>query len=284
MNDIVGEYARLAVLRESIEASGRRPPADLIRRISQIETIARARLTPAQLAAATNHVEHAKLRIYEEQTAQREALTRAQAQEFADRTTRDLTAGIGGHSKGLTREQLAAAAQGKPIPKPKTMTQAERDAIFRDRTRAMDPQGKGWNEAEYERRMDALADASPQQFETLAKSYKADAAQLRRAADTWKGDRIEYAIKRRRGEDKPPERELNDAERRRLTLVNAFVEKSGDQIEDDLRHGRRSEVGKTLNDQVSDDYLNETGPDNQLTRRAHLSRAMEASEGTYDER
>lgn len=292
MTDVIGEYARLIVLRESAEAAGKRPPAELLRRIGEIETLARTRLTPDQLSAALGHVEHAKVRIYEEQAAARAAQVQASAKALADRTTRRLTAGVAGRLHGLTREQLTAAANGKPIPSGKHMTQAERDAAFRDRTRAIDPSGQGWAEAEYERRLNALADASPQEFDRLATGYRADPAQLRRAAAQWRKDRVEVGLRKRREEAdrvrglEKPDRDLNENDKRRVALVSAFMEHAAEQIEDDTQRGRESTIARELGGHVGRDYLDETGPDDRLTRRAHLARAMESSgsEENHDER
>lgn len=282
MTDVVGEYARLAVLKERIEAKGQRPPSQLIVRMQQIETLARARLTPQQFQAAMTHVEHAKLNFSETLTAQEKAGEEARHKERADRITRELTAGLAGHGKGLSREQLRAVAEGK-APRAK-MTQAERDALFRERTRAMDPAGKGWSEDEYARRMDALADASPERFAALAKGYRADPDGLRRAAKNWQTERVEYGLQKRReasdkllglsGEPRTP----TEADRRRASLVDAYLHHSAEDIDRDTRRGRVSETLRELEGTSYQQMTQETNPEGRPTRRAHIAAAMAESE------
>lgn len=286
MKDIVGEYAQLAVMKEIYDAKGKRPPSDLVRRMQVIETTARARLTPQQFQAALHHVEQAKLHFNHEMQAQAQAREAAEAQAFADRATRDLTSGVVGQSRGLTRAQLSAVAAGRPLPAgPAKLTQAQRDAVFRDRTRAMDPAGKGWGEAEYERRMDALADATPEQFNKIASGYRAHPEQLRTAVRQWKGDRIEYGLMKRRqasdrfhGLEGERTREPNERDRRRATLVSAYLNQSADKIEEDTYRGRDSETLREVGDTRYRELISETEPDGRPSRRAYIAAAMAESE------
>lgn len=288
MSDIIGEYAKLAVLREQIEGKGLRPPSKLLERMQHIETLARARLTPEQFNAALNHVEHAKLHFRQELAAETQAGEAARMQARKDQITQQLSAGIAGHERGLTREQLQTIAKGKPLDPPKRITQKERDAAFRERTKALDPSGKGWTEAEYERRMDALADADPKQFEAMAKGYRADAKGLRQAVTNWKAERIEYGLQKRRqasdefhGLSGAP-REPNERDRRRAVLVDAFLDHSADAIEQDTLRGRRSPVLAELEDRKYERVIYETNADGSRPRRSHIAEAMAEVEDRGD--
>jgi hypothetical protein len=254
--------------------------------MQRIEAFARANFTPLQLQNASRLVEAEKLRLMEGADAVSQERSTAAAHDSVSRMVRDMTPGMFGQPHA-TPEQVRAAAQGKKVPRfeRKQATQAERDAAFRQRTRQIDPQGRGWTEAEWEKRMDALADASPEQFGRLASGYRADAQQLQRTARKWKNERIEHGLQKRaqerdrlRGVDKSETHEPNDRDRRRAALVTAFMDHSADAIEHDAHQGRISETSRFINEDIHDDLLNEKDGEGHLTRRAHLARNWSEAE------
>lgn len=282
--DFVLQYARLKVAEENCLARGVQVPPALRMRMHELEAIAKSRLTPQQLQAALHHVEVAKVRVRAD--AAREVAERRDKQvtQQVDGTVSSLTAGMLGRAGGLTRKELAAVAAGKALPKGQRMPQAQRDAIYRQQTRAFDPAGKGWGEAEWTKRLDALADATPEQFGALAKQYRADATALRATVDRWRTDRYEHGLRQRReasdrfrGTDPIADRPPNYEERRRATIVNAYLQHTADDIESDA-DGGRSDALDSFQERIDDSLRTETEPDGRLTRRAHIARAMEQHE------
>lgn len=282
----IQRYAALAVAVQHNRAHGRQVHPAWISEMQRFEAFARANFTPQQLQNATRLVEAEKLRLMEGAEAVAQERTAANAYSSVARTVSEMTHGMFGQPHA-TPEQVRAAAQGKKVPRfeRKQATQAERDAAFRQRTRHIDPQGRGWTEAEWEKRMDTLADASPEQFRRLAGSYRADPHELQRSARKWKHERIEHGLQKRaqerdrvRGVSTAETLEPNDRDRRRAALVTAFMDHSADAIETDARDGRVSETSRFINEDISDDLLNETDGDGRLSRRAHLARNWSEAE------
>lgn len=281
MADMIGRYAQLEYAADIMRARGQRVDPRIVQEMQRIETAAKARLSPAQLHDAMLHKEHAKLRIQQDHAARNAEHVTRLATQRADQAARQLTGGVMGRLNGLTRAEVAAAAAGK-TPKsdrPRTLTQSERDAAFRDRTRALDPTGKGWTEREWERRMDSLADADPAAFARLSKSYRADAGQLAAAASKWKNERIEYGLQRRRSErtestpDDSTPRALTDADRRRAVIVDSYLDSAGAEAEEELRTKGTSTKLDDVRGAIPESQLAESG------RRGDVARAFVAVEG-----
>lgn len=284
--DMIQRYALLQCVAENSHARGQLVDPRVTSEMQRIENFAKVRMTPAQQREAMHHVEVAKMHIKQHEKETRAAHVTAYTGAKVDRMSRELTRNVDPRGQGFTRAQVAAIARGEPIPSdaPKRLTQSERDAAVRDRTRWIDPAGVGWSEAEYERRMDALADAEPGKFESMAKSYKADPAQLRKAATQWRHDRIEHGLmKRAQARDqhnglKPSDAVIGDSERRRAVLADAVMEHTADEIEHDTRQGHASRAQYELEHSVSPELLNETNGDGELSRRAHIARAIDSQE------
>lgn len=285
--DLIGHAARLSVVRDAYVARGMAVPAHITASLQRIETLARARLSPAQLAAAMHHYEVARMQTQQEAYARQSEQIAARANAQVDQWFGKVTAGMLGQER-LTRDQVQALARGKEVPlRSKRMTQEQRDAAFRERTRTLDPRGNGWTEAEYAKRMDALADATPGTFGALAKGYTVDPSQLRKAANRWKDDRIGYELQKRReaadrskGLDNAPP-VVTDRDRRRAALIEAYANASADEMERDVQHGRvgrASDSSRELNDELSLETLNETDNEGKLTRRAVMARALESQD------
>lgn len=224
--DIIGYYAKLQIIAERYAAAGQYPPANITRKLQEIETRARATLSPAQLRAAEHHAHVAKDRISREIAANENARSAANTQRYVVDGVSKVTRGMAGSTEGLTPEQFQAVLDGKPIPGRRAPNQAERDAVFRQQTASFDPRGQGWTEREWVERLDQLADANDKQFDSLSKNYRAESAALRKTADTWRTDRIGYELQRRRSEGEAPSRELtaNDDDRRRADIIQAYAE------------------------------------------------------------
>lgn len=238
--DIIGYYAKLQILAERYAAAGQYPPTNITRKLQEIETRARATLSPVQLRAAEHHAHVAKDRILREIAATQRSRTAADTQQYVEDGVRKMTRGMAGSTEGLTEEQFRAVLDGKPIPGRRAPNQDERDAVFRQQTASFDPRGQGWTEREWVDRLDQLADANDRQFDSLSKNYRAESAALRKTADTWRTDRVGYELQRRRSEGEAPSRELtaNDDDRRRADVIAAYAdyayeEKRPEMMDDD---------------------------------------------------
>jgi hypothetical protein len=280
MNDVVRRYAQLQVLAENCRAYGRAVPAAVVQELHQLDAMARARLTPAQLQAAVHHVDVAKMQIRQEQGEARLRHSEQQAQQRIASALRGLTPGMAGRDRGLTLAELRDVAAGKQLPAAKRVTQEERDARIRDQTRKYDPAGQGWAEAEWARRLDELAEADPDRYQELAKGYSAPPEALRAAVGRWRNDRYEYSLARKReaadrerGHEGRPERAPNNDERRRAAVISAYMEHTAKDIE-----AGDTDAIDDFDGRICDAYRDEKAPDGSLTRRAIISRAFEHHE------
>jgi hypothetical protein len=191
-----------------------------------------------------------------------------------------MTAGMFGQPGGANKAQLDAYLAGKPIPSQtkKRPSQQELDAAFRSHTRQNDPKGIGWGKKETERRLDELADATPEQFRAIVKreGYRKDMRELQKAAQQWSGERIEQGLIERRAErsakrhGETEEKPLvpNDRDKRRAVVVRAYLEHTADQIEKDTDNGEFSE-------EVMDDFADRmpASATEEPSRRGALARA-----------
>jgi hypothetical protein len=251
--------------------------------MQRIETMAQARIPQHMMPDAMNHMHQAKLRIQQEMQAEQRRRLDAITQQTTGKFVRDLTLGIAGNQRGLTSDQVRAVARGEKLVRNKQkLSGAEKDAAMRDRTRWIDPRGHGWTVKEYEARMDALADATPREFSQLAKQYRADPAQLKRAASSWKDERIEYGLIQRRAErtktqELPEVREPNPDDRRRAAVVTAYLDQTADKMEVGARSGVWTDESREIDGGIHPALLNETH-NGELTRRAQIARAFEETE------
>ncbi len=232
--DLVGLYAKLSLVADRYYARGQQPPAHITNGINNIITRARASLTPAQMAAAEQHVHIARDRIMREEMTTRQQQHIADTDAKTERAVREMTRGMAGQTEGLTPTQFQAVLQGKPIPNHmRELSQQERDYVFQNRTQHIDPHGRGWTESEWQQHMDHLTDADDAAFQELSKNYRADPTDLRRAANEWGTERITRGIIERRqaNDDRPsayereptPFRATEDDERR-ADVIAAFGE------------------------------------------------------------
>jgi hypothetical protein len=285
VKDAIGRFAQLSVIAENCAAHRRPVPPQVLQEMQQIEGWGRARLSPEQMQAAVAHVEQAKVHWRAEYQQRQGEQSEQRVQQKMGNLMQRLTGSMMNRPEGLTVEQLRAVAAGKKIETQAVqLTQDQRDAHFRDASRAMDPNGIGWGEKEYERRMDALADASPAQFERLAQGYRVAPEALRHAANEWNGHRVEYGVMRRRSEgdaliQRPEQdRDPSDSEVRRASVVNSYLERAADDVQRDTYRGGTA-AARELNEDVPDYLLNESSSDGELTRRADVARAMDSYEG-----
>ena len=155
--NIVGLYAKLQIAAERYQQSGQPVPRNVIRNIQAIESLAQSRLPPDQLAAAQFYVQQEKHRLLTEE-AKREGAARAQQEtKMQEHIFTEASRGLL-DGKGLSPEQLDKLRRGKL--KLHDAKPVDEDARFREATKNLDPAGKGWARTEYERRMNALADAA----------------------------------------------------------------------------------------------------------------------------
>lgn len=276
--DIIGRYAALSVAADAYAARGQHPPEHIAREMQQIYTLAEARLTPQQLHAALGHVAQAKLRV---QATQHEVNTRRlheNARIVTERAVREMTHGMFGQPDGISKAQLDAYMNGQPLPagRRRQPTAQELDAHFRSATRANDPRGIGWGKKETERRLDELADASPEEFRAIVKreGYRKDPRELQKAARQWAGERIEQgllerrqACDRQRGLEAPKTVEPNDRDKRRAAVVHSYLEATADELESATREGRVSDEHYEIEDKFTPKETEGTD------RRAALARA-----------
>lgn len=229
MNDIIGRYASLSVAAERLARAGRPVPHHIVREMQQIESIAQTRLTPSQLQAALQHVEHAKVQVLAQEQSISQARLQADIAQTAEKTSRKLTEGWFGKADGLTAEQWRAVRDGKKVvfkapPKPDA---AELDRLSVERTRGIDPAGKGFTLKEWEKRLDELAEVDRDRFEVLAKRYNADPKDLRKAVDRWRTERLEVEFNRRqqaRASREGDEVYSGEGYQRKAQIMDAMVE------------------------------------------------------------
>lgn len=276
--DIIGRYAQLSVAADAYAAKGQHPPEHIVREMQQIYTTAEARLTPQQMQAALGHVAQAKMRV---QAIEHEVNTRRlneNARVATERTVREMTHGMFGQPGGISQAQLFAYINGKPIPAEgrRRPTPQELEAAFRSATRANDPKGVGWGKKETERRLDELADASPEEFQAIVQreGYRKDPRELQKAARQWAGERIEQGLlerrqerDRQRGLQAPKTREPNERDKRRATIVHNYLESTADELESASHEGRVSDESYELADKFTPKETEGTD------RRAALARA-----------
>lgn len=282
--------ARLQVAAERARQSRRPVDPRVLSEISRLEMFARANFNPQQMAAAAQLVEREKLNVLETEQRQNWERTQQTAERKVTASVREMTHGLLGQPHGGTMEQVRAIARGEKLAPPtqKRETQVQRDARYRAATRNLDPRGKGWDEAETTRRMDAIADAKPGELTTMARAYEMPPERLRQTAMQWRGDRIAHGVERKRAErqlererDQPRiagPTEPTESDRRRAAIVSAYVDNTADSIEADTRRGRRSETFDDFNEPISPELFTEADGEGTLTRRAHVARAFAMSE------
>lgn len=238
---IFQRYGRLLAARDVAKSKSMQLAPQIARELTALETWARANFNSQELARAAQLGAQWQSH-YQDQygKAQRAALEKSGA-EAAQAKVRD-------YAGNLTREQIAARARGEKIEPTKRATQAERDQMIREQTKAL--VGKGLSESQWAARMNALSEASPQEFEKLAKEYKTEPAKLRAVVDEWdKGEFLEHglAAKRREredhkarfnGEEKLEARELPEVGgQRKAQLVETSLRAEADEWDEATQRG-----------------------------------------------
>lgn len=254
--NLIEQYAKLSLAAERCAAKGLPIPDNVIRGMQGIEASARSRLTPGQFQDAMLHVNTAKRMLIAEETETLHAKNEQEKKKGIDSLSRNITRGFLGESNGLDAKQMAdLLRKGKVTLKAKG-PKFDRDSLeeqTRKQTKKLDPNGKGYSLKEWEKRLDELADASPEHFASLAKGYKADPNELQDAANRWKSDRYQYELnKRQAASDDSNEDEtvevsddvIRSAELRAAVVEDESVDSgwlagdvSQDLLEEDSRHG-----------------------------------------------
>lgn len=269
--DMVGAYARLSLRADALRAAGKPVPIDITRGMQAIEMRARATIPPDQFQTVIHHVEAAKARLYQTEVAK--AKEQATRQAHADKETgvREVTRGLGllGNANGLTLEQFEALKTGKKVPTGvrQRPDQETIDAEMRRRTSKVDPTGKGYTDAEWVRRLDALADASEPEFTRLAQQYKLPPQKLRELTDYFKENRLGYGIQERlRDKDTTQDRARDLSNAARSGVAVKKREPEPDEVEpadDDVRKAQLLDqyVKKTnWNDRRNADFITDAIP------------------------
>lgn len=84
--DLVGEAARINVYCEDCRAAGKQPDSRAVKRLNHITSMARGRLSPQQMQSAEAHMNHAMIKIREDNNTRQQAeFTAHQAQEQSKR-------------------------------------------------------------------------------------------------------------------------------------------------------------------------------------------------------
>jgi hypothetical protein len=226
-------------------------PFELSQAIRTVEDRARSVLSPQQMRAAQEHVATAKNRILHDEQSREHARNDRQANKLMQ----DLTRGMLGRGDGLTREQFAQVQKGEKKLKFKSGQEyfdpKVADKVIRERTKRLDPAGKGFGFKEWQRRLDQLVDAGEGKFAELAKEYKGSPDELRKAVDAWGTDRYGFEMRMRNASKTPPKDEsvrVTDDDHRRATVIGAYLDHTDaedDQQTDMLFNGISNE---SLND------------------------------------
>jgi hypothetical protein len=276
MQELIREYAHCEHEAAIYQSHSQPVPAYIQQRITNIEAWARVNVHPQHLQAAIQQKDQYLAYLKQEQnrleTANHEHLKRATLEKAVGKVTQ----GMLGQDK-LNPNQLKAIVKKEPLrARIPNQTQAQRDAKMREATKRHDPARKGWTEKEFAKRMDELTDASPAEFARLVKKYGADPAQIRKAVDGWKSERIEYGLRQRRlerqGDDEklePVLHEVDDNTHRRAVLATAYLADANDQAE----HGDSSKLDSLI-DEIPTPMLEESG------RRGDIARAFDSLESS----
>lgn len=107
MNDFIGKYAELSLAADSFRSAGLPVPFEITQTMQRIEQRARQVLSPAQMHAAFDHLESAKIRILSEERAQANERAEQQADDVIGSLTETMFAN---HPEGLTRAQQIGRA------------------------------------------------------------------------------------------------------------------------------------------------------------------------------
>jgi hypothetical protein len=248
----------------------------------QLALWAQMNFTPEQLHRANLLADQSKLEWIEHARQEQMAYQDAEALAVTEKTTRAMTHGMLGQSHGISAAQLRAIRDGADIPREARprFSQAAMDADWRRFTKHLDPRGKGWNEKEGIRRLDALVDAAPERFAHEARNFKGGEALLRKEAAQWDKDRIGYGLLRKRidrdiqlGRRPPDTQEPSPRDRRRAAVVDAYFKTTADAIEKDSYAGKESEAYRDVTEQVPSHLLEEEH-DGKPTRRAQIAQIV----------
>lgn len=229
MNDVIGRYARLTLAAERFSRAGRPVPYPIMQEIQYIEATAQSRLNPRQIAAAMQHVQHARAQILQQEHSLTHATIAEQNRADLERLSRSLTRDWFNRQEGLTPEQFVAVRDGKniTIPARKRLSKEQLDALSIEHTKSLDPNGEGFTFQEWEERLDELADMDPARFEENAKQYRVDSRELREAVKRWRVERLAVGLQRRREahEGEPEDQEIEtDSHQRKAQIVDAFAQ------------------------------------------------------------
>lgn len=262
--DLIGLYARLDLARKQYQSAGQPLPPDLTRAILAVEARAQSMLSPQQIQAAQHHVHQAQQRLIADQYDQ---IAREQAAQ-ADRAGREvigsLTQGAFGERDGLTPEQFKSLVKGQKVkidPKYRKFDRKAASADVRERTKRIDPEGKGYSLKEWERRLDQLAETvnDPKRWKEVSAQYRMDPAELRKLANNWAENGLKHVMERRErerfGSDKPTEVEPTDDHRRRAQLLDATT-----------RSATREEEFDMLSDSIRPESLMDDSPRGDVAR------------------
>lgn len=229
MIDVIGRYARLTIAAERFSRSGRPVPYPILQEIQYIEATAQSRLNPRQMAAALQHVHHARAKILQQEHSLTHARVAEQKQSALERLSRSLTKDWFNRQEGLTPEQFVAVRDGKKItiPAKKRLSKEQLDRLSIEQTKSLDPKGKGFTFKEWEERLDELADLDPARFHEKAQKYRGDPHELKKAVKRWKVERLEIGLQRRREEreGEPKDHEIEtESHQRKAQIVDAFAQ------------------------------------------------------------
>jgi hypothetical protein len=273
---LIREYAHCEHEASIYQAHSQPVPAHIQRRIIDIEAWARVNVHPAHLQAAIQEKDHYVAHLKQEhiklETAHNNQLKQATLEKAVGRVTQ----GMLGQDK-LTPQQLRAIVTKQPlrarIPRQQQLTQAQRDEQTRNATKMYDPAGKGWTEKQFFKRMDDLADANEAEFAKLVRGYGVDPTHVRKFANDWKSQRVEFALKQRmadrHGDDTPGPLldKVDDRDHRRAVLATAMLADAGEQAE----RGDSSNLDGFI-EETPTPLLEESG------RRGDVARAFEQLE------
>ena len=247
--NMIGLYAKLEITKERLEAQGKPVPENIIRNMQAIQARAQSTLDPYALQAAMQYVHQEKDRLLQEEAHAARVAELREAREFEDKLMGKLTENVIGTKRTLTVEELDQAIRGKLKPE----STVDADKFFRNATKSLDPNGKGFTRAQYAKHMNLLADASPEKFKQYAKGFNASEADLKAAAEAWKGERDQFELMERLNrkdkdvaKHKPDVRQekLSDREQLRAQIAHNMLMTSA------MRDDRKA--GATLKDEIPD--------------------------------
>ena len=261
--NLIGEAAKLMAWVETDQARGRSPNPKDLRRLSELDSIARSRLTPEQYNAGMVHLNAAKAQILSDMTIQDQSQARQveEIQRLAginhktnalSDALRSVTGG-GRFSTGTleTQEQLDDLRAGNKVTVPVKKHRLDKALISEQVQEKF-----GVSLEEHKSRLDDLAEAQlndPDRFKTLSEEYGIDAKTVKDWSD---GGYLEFGLQERFAEqdkDLPDTEEIQPSKDdiMKMDIATAaanhdespgdtlghFRQENKDLLEQDSRHG-----------------------------------------------